>query len=239
MRFNLFLSIHSFQFAHVNSFPSIRSYQFLHVDSFISIPASHIIHCNSFMSIHSFWLFVSIPSLQFRHSNSFISVPPFHFLHFNSFISIHSVWFARFNSFMSIHLLNLTYFNSFNSCVSSHSCHLIHVNSFISCISFHFNSLFPNPPRTPTNHVHPGPLSKLPPRHVPGTTWYCANILYPYMIWILNSNILIRWPMPSRRSCWQRCSAQEHCCYHSTGIRPNMDDTGWTSTRINSQLIQT
>ena len=76
----------------------------------------------------------------------------FQFFHFNSFVS-----FIQFNSFLSIR-----------------SCQLIHVKAkaFISCISFHFNSILCNSPWIPISHVS---FSKLPPWHVPGTTWYLTS----------------------------------------------------------------
>ena len=48
----------------------------------------------------------------------------------------------------------------FNSFMSIDSCQFI---------SFHFISFLSNSPWIPISHIY---LSKLPPRHVPGTTWY-------------------------------------------------------------------
>ena len=206
--FNSVISICSCQFIPFNSFMSISSCQFLLFNSCISHHSLQFFHFNSFILIYS---------LQFLHFNSHhfnsfifsssISFPSFQLFHFQ-FILFESFWFIRFNSFMSIHFLNFTsipsfqffHFNSFmtihlfqfmrfNSFTSSHSCHLIHLNSFILSISFHFNSPISNSPWIPIGHV---PFSKLPPRRVPGTTWYVRYIrLRSFKYYQIYSNISI------------------------------------------------
>ena len=99
------MSIHSFQFMHVNSCVSSHAFQFLHV--------------NSFMSLHSF---------QFIHVNSCMSLHSFQFIHVNSCVSIHAVRFIHVKSFMSIDSSQLIHFMQFISCQVS-SFHLT-MNSY-------------------------------------------------------------------------------------------------------------
>ena len=149
IHFNSLMSFLSFQFIRVNYLMSIASFQFLHITSFITILSFQFIHFDLFVSM--FKSFTSIPSSQLLHLSSSISFPSFPFFQFNSFLLIHSVQFMRFN---------------FKSFMSLDSCQFMH---FIHFISFHFNSFLSNSTWIPINHVL---FSKLPLRHVPGTTWY-------------------------------------------------------------------
>ena len=157
IRFNAFMSIHSFQFILV---------QFLYFNFFISIisiHSLHVFHASSLISIYSCHSFSSIHWFQFMHCNAFTSSPFCQFLSFNFFVSIHARQFLNVNSFVPIPSLQLTHVNSFvsihsfqlilmwihssvrssqsmrfNSFMSSHSFQLILVMSFMSWISFHF-----------------------------------------------------------------------------------------------------
>ena len=72
------MSVHSFQFVHVNSFMPIRSCQFMRFKSCVSIPLGQFPHVGSF---------VSIRSCHFLHVNSFMSIDSCQFIHFMHCIS--------------------------------------------------------------------------------------------------------------------------------------------------------
>ena len=151
--FNFLTSIQRFHCIHVSSVVSmsVHVFQLFHVNSFMSfIQFKSFVSSHSFQSIH---LFKFLALIQLIHVNSFDSSHSCQFIHVKLLISIlsfqficfvHSLQFIPFNSFMSI-----------DSCQSIHSMHFISVQ---------FNSL-----QFTMNHVS---FPKLPPRHVPGTTWY-------------------------------------------------------------------
>ena len=76
------------------------------------------------------------------------------------------------HSFYSLtHSLIHSFFHSVHS--AFYSLHSLHSSIFFN--SFHFNSLLSKSPGIPISKLFPIVLfSKLPPRRVPGTTWYIS-----------------------------------------------------------------
>ena len=143
------------------------------------------------------------------HFNAFIAIHWLHFAHVNSFMSSRSCQVIRFNSLISSHAFHFINFKSF---MSSHSFQLIHVSSFISCISCHVNSLLYSLPWIPISHVSSW---KLPPRRVPGTTWFSAHhcAMSPLYLHMLASKVSCR--MLGGKNSLMMCMRRLCHCSHT------------------------
>ena len=206
---------------------SIHSVQFIHFSSCISIHVFQFIRFNLLMSIHSCHSFGSSHSFQFIHFNQFIR----QLLDFNSFMSIHSLQVIHVNSFISIHSCQVVDSNSsisihsFCSSSSIHSFQFVHVNWFRSKHSFHafhFNSRLSNSPWIPFSHVS---FSKFPPRHVPGTTWYCIRSSKHSFSCRLHSST----PFHSDHTALKAFRSQLSLAWFSCHTKGVLAETGWAS----------